>query len=102
MKGGDTIYMDVQNTLCNPINTLFTVSFVYDMQIRLVVPYTIYESTTGNTLLFGIQTNVGITPEPRIFKLDKIAQVELQDPFTPEANYSPYNLKSVARIIFSV
>jgi hypothetical protein len=106
VKGGDSMHFGAEAELCKAINSHCVVDFFYDGEKRTVEPYTVFIATTGNTLLFGIQTksNAFSLPKslPKYFNLDNIYQVEISGPFTPDPTYSTWKLRFCDRVIATV
>ena len=98
-----------QSTLFKAIreHRIILLKYHDDVLNRDVEPYAVFDSTTGKTLLFGIQLRNSKKPldprEPRYFELRNIRSVQITDKkFVPDHGFSAYKLKACLRVLASV
>ena len=102
MEGGDIMYYNTQQVLCEAIRGHHVVRFCYDGEMREVEPYVVFHASTGNTLLFCIQRINSVQAEPRYFNLNKVSYIETAGNFSPDQAFSTHNLRSCIGVICSV
>lgn len=101
--------MFTQQTLCAAIAGLKVVRLRYDddRQDRRFAPHAVYRSTTGKTLVTGVQIDNPAEPwerlEPRNFDLSNIKLVQQTDEtFRPHPSFSPSDKRYALGIICAV
>ncbi len=93
-------------TLRDAIRSRRRLQFFYHGEQRIVEPYTVYRSTPGNVLLYGIQIHmIGTTildREVKQFKLSEILSLNTLEVFTPDPGYTASKLPNCSQIIETI
>ena len=101
--------MDIKSIATEAIRTrqILYAKYKTDLSERILYPYAIFESTTGNIDLFCIQHNNPAKPidkdQPRYFTLKDFSSARLgQTVFDVDTRFSPGHIKNCRRVIVSV